>query len=288
MGKQRYYNKADLILIVSNSTLRATSGAFNNFATIIPEKQVTNFLRTTSTFFNKRESKTIKATEIDIGHLKRWSETNNTLRAALGRDIRSIYVADKRTQSAGTESGVRLVNGQTLPSLGLTVATPNPLYVKGHYNAPAADLGTANTAHTRPASLVADAVTLLSGNWNDGNSDGSLNSRIASDTTVNAALIGGIVPTADGFYSGGVENFPRFLEKWSGKTLTYNGSMVVMFYSQIANAPWGGTADVYSPPSRNWAFDVNFMDATKLPPGTPELRAIVRGDWKLIARDTTS
>lgn len=288
IGKQRYYNKADLVLVVSNSVIRATSGAFNDFGTTIPENQVTNFMRTSGAFYDKRQSKTINTTEIDVAKLKKWSETNHTLRAVLGRDLRSVYVADKRTQSATTQSGVRLVNGQTLPSLGLTVATPNPLYVKGHYNAPPGDLGTANTAHTKPASLVADAVTLLSGNWNDASSGSPLNSRIPTDTTVNAALIAGIVPTEDGYYSGGVENFPRFLEKWSGRTLTYNGSMVVMFYSKIANAPWGGTADIYSPPARNWAFDINFMDATKLPPGTPELRAIVRGDWKLIPKNTTS
>ena len=103
-------------------------------------------------------------------------------------------------------------------------------------------------------------------------------SRNAADTTINAALLGGIVPSNGSSYSGGVENFPRFLENWSGDTLAYNGSMVVMFYSKLATAPWG-TSDVYSPPTRQWTFDLNFMDVTKLPPGTPEVRALIRGEW---------
>ena len=48
----------------------------------------------------------------------------------------------------------------------------------------------------------------------------------ATNTTVNAGIISGIVPSGSGYYSGGVENFPRFLEDWSGKTFTYYGSML--------------------------------------------------------------
>jgi hypothetical protein len=172
----------------------------------------------------------------------------------------------------------------------LTVATPNPLYVKGHYNSPSSPnyRGTANTSNTRPASLVADAITILSQNWNDANGNTSLGSgnRNAIDTTVNAAFLAGIVPSDGDYYSGGVENFPRFLENWSGDTFTYNGSMVVMFYSHYAVGPWTGTGVVYNPPNRNWSFDINFMDATKLPPGTPQLLTMVRGSWTLLPPDT--
>jgi hypothetical protein len=203
----------------------------------------------------------------------------------LNRDVSSVYIADKRTQSGGTMPAVRVVNGQTLPNSGLTVATPHPLYVRGHFNAPAAHLGTANTSLTKPASLVGDSINILSTAWDDGDSNKSLSSRVAAHTTVNAAILSGIVPSDGANYSGGVENFPRFLENWSNKTLTYNGSMVVMFYSAEATAPWG-KADVYNPPGRNWAFDLNFMDATKLPPGTPQLLTTIRGSWKVIPPNT--
>jgi hypothetical protein len=283
IGKQRFYNKSDLIVLVSNSTVRVMSGLFNNFATTIPAAQYTNFLQTNVSFFNTREAKTVKTTQLDVAKLRTWSQTNTTL--SLGRDVRAIYIADLRSQTSSTESGVRIINGQTLPSMGLTVTTPNPLYVKGHFNAPSAYLGTTNTTGTLPSALIGDSINVLSVNWNDANSTLALGSRNADDTTVNAAFLGGIVPSNGTYYSGGVENFPRFLEDWSGETFTYNGSMVVMFYSQISTGPWLGTGttyNIYNAPTRNWTFDLNFLDPTKLPPGTPELRKLVRGQWSLV------
>jgi lipoprotein-anchoring transpeptidase ErfK/SrfK len=95
------------------------------------------------------------------------------------------------------------------------------------------------------------------------------------------------VPTTNwNVYSGGAENFPRFLEDWNTstgkKTFTYNGSMVVLFPSQYATSPWG-MANVYDPPARNWAFDLNFMDAKKLPPGTPSVSTLIRGTWQIVS-----
>ena len=286
IGRQRFYNKTDLVVLVSNGAVRVTSGLLNNFGTSIPSNQFGLFLNTNSSFFNKREGRMILTTDLDVAQLKLWSETNQLLRPILGeRDLRSIFIGDYRTQSGSTESGVRVRNGQTLPSLGLTVATPNPLYVLGNYNAPAAHLGTTNTSLTRPAALVGDSISVLSSAWSDANSTLSLASRTAADTTVNAALLAGIVPSSGSFYSGGVENLPRFLENWSGRKLAYNGSMVVMFLSRLAVAPWGGS-DVYNPPNRQWTFDLNFMDVTKLPPGTPEVRALVRAQWTALRAGT--
>jgi len=283
MGKQRYYNKTDLVIVVSNTTVTATSGNWNGFATPIPTNELKLFFSTNVSFRNARENKTVQAVQIDVGALRNWNATNTSIRNGLARDVSSIYVADKRTLANTSQSGVRLVNGQTLPASGLTVATPNPLYVLGHYNAPAAFLGTSNTTTTLPASLVGDSINVLSTGWTDNNSTNA--TRNASDTTVNAAFLGGIVPSNGTYYSGGVENFPRFLENWSNRTFTYNGSMVVMYYSQIATAPWGGSG-VYSAPNRNWTFDLNFMDATKLPPGTPQVLATIRGSWKTVAPNT--
>lgn len=287
MGRQRFHNKADLVVLVSNSSVTVKSGQFNNFASTVTPGEYSQWLNTSVTFFNKRENKTVKTTEIDVGKLKLWSAANTNLWPALGgRDVRSVYVADLRSQTASTESGVRLKNGQSLPPLGLTVASPNPLYVQGHYNAPSFHLGTTNTSSTKPAALIGDAINVLSTAWNDANSSSSLSSRTAADTTVNAAFMGGIVPSNGTSYSGGVENFPRFLENWNNRTLAYNGSMVVMFYSKIATNVWG-TGDVYSPPIRQWTFDLNFMDATKLPPCTPEVRALIRGQWAQVKPGTS-
>jgi hypothetical protein len=292
MGKERYYNKADLIILVSDSGIAVKSGRVNNFATAIPSSQYSQFIDTSVTFFNKRENKTIKTTQINVGNLRQWNQTNTLLRPILpAQDVGTIYVDDMRSQSASTESGVRLVNGQTLLPKGLTVATPNPLYLQGNYNAPASSLGTANTADTLPASVVADAVTVLSTAWKDPNSGGALSSRNAANTTVNAAFLAGIVPTTTGSYSGGVENFPRFIEDWSGKTFTYNGSMVVMYESRYATGQWRGTGSsigIYNPPNRNWAFDQNFRNPNRLPPGCPGVRALIRDKWAMIKPNSTS
>ncbi len=104
----------------------------------------------------------------------------------------------------------------------------------------------------------------------------------AGTTTINAAMLEGIVasnPNISGNYSGGVENFLRLLENWSGDTLTYNGSIVVLFYSQYATNSWQPTGNYYNPPTRKWAFDLNFDNALKIPPLTPDSKAMIRGNW---------
>jgi hypothetical protein len=206
-----------------------------------------------------------------------------------GHQLDSVYVDDQRSVP-GDLTAVRLVNGAAMPTTnGLTVATQLPLYVLGNYNLNNGDpnAGT-NTSLTQPASLVGDAVTILSSAWNDGTSSSTTASgRLAVNTTVNAAIIAGIVSTTavgnNKYYSGGVENFPRFLEDWDNKALTYNGSMVVMFNSRYATNFWqspSGSA-YYTPPARKWAFDVNFLNQTKLRPSTPQLRVLVRGQWTI-------
>jgi hypothetical protein len=115
----------------------------------------------------------------------------------------------------------------------------------------------------------------------------ALSKRLANNTTINAAMVAGIVPTGNGYYSGGLENFPRLLEDWTGKTFTFNGSIAALFRSEIANAPWGASADVYISPIRNWGFDANFSDSTRQPPGTPEVRTIIRGAWTTVLANST-
>ena len=287
IGRSRYYNQADMILTVSDTGIRATSGMFDNFATPIPTNQLVAMLTTTNSFTDARESKTVRPIDINVGALALWSQTNSSLRPALGaKDVSSVYVVDNRTLTGTALGAVRLVNGQNLPAGGLTVVTARPLYVFGNYNQTnAANLGTSHTDTTRPASLVADAVTILSPNWQDARSPLAVGSRMASPTTVNAAILTGVVETTLGKYSGGMENFPRFLETWgAANTFTYNGSMVRMFPSRFATNAWG-LGNVYSPPKRNWAYDQNFNDPTKLPPLTPSLVKVMRGQWTTVAPD---
>jgi hypothetical protein len=307
LGRQRLYNKADLIVLVSNNTAVAKSGAYNNFSVIIPWSEISEsppkgkgggknkgrgkrlqlglkdpydgVISTNALFFNYRENKTIRCTEIDITQLL---DHYDYLVTCLGRQVRTIYVADMRADNSLVQSGVRIVYGETLPAGGLTIASPNPLYVEGDYNVPLAYIGTTNTSGSVPAALIGDAITLLSEAWYDTNSLGALGRRIATNTTVNAAIIAGFVPTGGGYYSGGLENLPRLLEDWTGKTLTVNGSLAGLFPSAKANAPWGARPDVYTPPRRNWSFDSKFTSPSGLPPNTPEVRTVIRRGWEVV------
>lgn len=286
LGRLRYYNQCDLVIVATNGGVSATSGAFNNFATTIPPGDVAAFASATNSFNDAREGRAVQPIDLNIGKLKAWAETNNTLRAAqAGFVMNSVYVLDKRTLPAGSLGAVRVVNGLALPVNGLTVATGRPLYVQGDYNQTnAANLGTANTSTTRPASLVGDAITILSDAWTDANSSSAVAARVAASTTVNAAFLTGVVETTTAHYSGGMENFPRFLETWgSANVFTYNGSMVKMFPSLYATNAWNNNNNIYSPPKRNWAYDLNFEDPTRLPPKTPSVLKVFRSKWSTAA-----
>ncbi len=289
MYSQRFYNNCDVVILVAETDVSVRGGGISQgVGPVVNWNVASNWISTNKTFTDLRENKTVVVTEIDIGKFAEWAtNSSNPIRQAIrntqNREINSIYVADLRARTSTRMPAVRLVNGAVLPPSGLTVATPNPLYVWGHYNASGSSLGSTNTANTRPAALIADAITILSENWKDTNSSEGIASRKATDTTVNAAFMAGIVETVGNNYSGGLENFPRFLEDWTGRTNTYNGSMVVMFPSQIATNRWQGTGSVYNPPRRNWSFDVNFYNPDKLPPLCPSVRAVIRYKWATIA-----
>jgi hypothetical protein len=288
MGRERYYNKAELVIQVTDTNVSVgVKQRYASSLTSIPWLATTNFISTNKTFTDQRESKTILTTEIDVGKFITWAATNVTVITTLGVNTPPdlLYVRDSRTTNSTKMGGVRLVNARTLPSRGLTVATPNPLYTKGHYNQPSDSyLGTTNTSNTKPASLVSDAYTLLSNLFTDSASSSSYSSRVAENTTVVAAVITGNVvstgsPSGSTGYSGGVNNLPRLLEAWSGRNYYLNGSLVCLFNSAMATAPFQSPGVYYSAPTRNINFDPNFLDSTKLPPGTPAVRALVRGKW---------
>ncbi len=291
MGRERFYNKAELVILVSNATVTVgVKTPFTSGLTTIPWNATTNWISTNKTFTDQRENKTILTTEIDVGKYTTWAATNTTVISILGTGVKPnvLYVGDYRSESATKMAGIRLVNGQTLPDRGLSVATPNPLYTKGHYNQPTTgNLGTTNTANTQPASLVCDAYTLLSSGFMDSASSSSYTTRSAENTTVVAALVTGNVLSST-VYSGGVNNLPRLLEAWSGRTFTLNGSLVCLYNSAKATNIFQSPGVYYSAPSRNINFDQKFTDPTNMPPGTPMMRVLVRGKWTTPPPGTTT
>jgi hypothetical protein len=183
---------------------------------------------------------------------------------------------------------LKLVNGASIDldedsdgvPYGLAITSENPIYVQGHYNAP----GTFDGDHVA-CSIIADAVTFLSRNWSDKNSFDNPHrpsSRPALTTYYRTALISGKslpFPHPDGQAEdfgtdGGVHNFIRFLENWGGQTLYYRGSIVSLFTNRQAVGIYKCCNNVYSPPSRGYRFDVEFLDPDLLPPRTPMFRDV--------------
>jgi len=247
--------------------------------------------------------KTVQAVQIDLAKFNIWltnsgatnsgASFNTTCNSSSHKahPIDSVYVYNAVPLTSTTVPAVRLANGGMLPSqtapYGFTLATAMPVYVKGNYNASnnlGSSLNLNSTVYTWPAGIMADAITILSTNWSDSSTG---KAPTAGSTTVNAAILAGIVQSnTNGYssstgigYSGGVENFLRTLENWSSVNLYYNGSIIVMFPSQYATNQWVQTGNYYDAPSRHWAFDTNFTQQGKLPPLTPQSKGVIRANW---------
>jgi hypothetical protein len=151
---------------------------------------------------------------------------------------------------------------------GLTIVTDQAIYIEGNYN----------STRKVPAAFLADSLNVLSNSWNDSNSQKNLNKRVASNTTINAAFLAGtdltggddgVAGQSNGAYNGGLENYPRFHEKWSGRTLYYAGSFVSLNTPRHVDGAWVYGGMQYKAPGRAWNYDTDFNDAANLPPLTP-------------------
>ena len=245
-----YENKAGLKIVDGEAWYKTLAGTWQN----VTSNLTSGGTLSSKTFYDARELKTVTTYDIDISKL-------NTSGYFPSNGI--VYAS--RAQVSGTVQAIRLVNGSTLAN-ALTVATSNPLYIKGDYN----------TVNKKPSAVFTDALSILSNNWNDANSTKSLSSRTASNTTVNVSFLTGNTNSEDGHYSGGLENLPRFLENWDSKTFTYRGSMVDLWFSEQATGLWGS---YYSPPNRDWAFDTDLLNPANLPPGTPVVNIVQNTSW---------
>jgi hypothetical protein len=203
--------------------------------------------------------------------------------------------------------------GKLSTTKGITVSTENMVYIWGSYNTtgilvgPPAGTSTLNNGGYLgpqiPSSIVADAIFPLSRTWSDsmssmnpegGNSGVAMRTADANvtlpgqETSVRAAIIAGTNMSAltgspdagnaaDSRLSGGIHNFPRFLENWLTPQRRWNfvGSFCPLFHSTQALGPWIYlTQQVYGAPTRNWAFDTTFKTPARLPPGTPQFQYI--------------
>jgi hypothetical protein len=298
ISQRRMSNKAGIVINISGTTATLTLQN-GTVATAAQQTAIRAAFTGKTTMYDQREGKTVDVANINVRAL---TPTLNALGAANFNSV--LYIVDT-TPVSGTSprpKTVRLQNGGVLPDAGLTIASQNPIYIQGDYNTgtsatvlptavPANSTGNpSGTAsptvpgYTRKASSVlGDAVMFLSNSWNDANSSLSLSNRTASNTTYNTAVLSGFLPS--GYtnpsgtqygYSGGANNFPRFLETWSSRTCTYTGSMVQLFNSQTFTGAWG-LGNIYAPPTRRWNFDNNFLN--NAPPGSLICVVYSRGTW---------
>ena len=188
---------------------------------------------------------------------------------------------------------------------GFTVASEEPAYILGNYNA--SDAAGFGDPHASSA-VIADTVTLLSKNWNNEQSmfnprsaagsascpstaslasaAGNGSGRQACTTSYRVAIASGKSvpfprPSAAGNdfgTDGGVHNFLRYLEEWGGQTSNYEGSLVSLYFSQYGVGAFKCCNMVYNPPGRNYSFDLDFTDPSKMPPGTPRFIDVVNVD----------
>jgi Tfp pilus assembly protein PilX len=248
-GNEDSYQNLATFQIIDGVAQAKVGTVWVNVSALLPSGTVT-----TKSFYDAREGKTVNTTQVDISKLK-----TSTYYPANG----VMYSSDQRTGFNAT----RLVNGSDVGS-PISIVCENPLYIQGNFN----------STTKQPVFVAGDAVTFLSNSWDDAKSTLAKTSRIAKKTTVNCSFMTGNTNTTSSQYNGGLENLPRFLEKWTDTSFVWRGSMVNLWNSLQAIGNWSGT--YYDPPIRDWAYDTDLDDPTKLPPETPKVRIFQRVGWQ--------
>lgn len=184
-------------------------------------------------------------------------------------DFNGILWCGRTYEPGDRPDGTQFKNAAALPREGLTVVSDKPVYLWGDFN----------SADKVPAAVMADAVTVFSNDWDPARSGERRPPAALEDTTVNAAILAGNVPSDPDSYSGGVQNLVGLRQDWSQgqkrwTRLNITGSFVCLGASRYATAPYG--AGYFDPPERDFSFDTDFLDPDLLPPGTPLVARISR------------
>lgn len=251
-----YENKCTLKIVDGVAEYQETDGTWIDVTSALQSSGTVS----TTTFYDAHQAKTVESWDIDMSKLKTspYFPRNGIM-----------YTANTST-SGGTIKATRVKNASDIGQ-PFTLSSKNSVYVKGNYN----------TVNKQPSAIMTDALTILSNNWADSKSTSSLSSRVATATTVNCSYMTGNQNTGEGgsAYNGGFENLPRFLEKWDGVSFTWRGSAVDLWLSEEATNAWSYGV-YYTAPNRNWAFDEDLRDPTRLPPGTPLIALMQKVSWR--------
>ncbi len=245
--KGYYHENAGLAIIVSEDGLSYT-------ATDADGNDITTFVSSAVTLTDIPD---MRQSDSDPTRL-RVAQIDMAALAATGYAPANglVYAAHEGMGDGLEARGLVLTNGSEIPS-ALTVASAGPVYVHGDYN----------TVSKKSAAVIGDAINLLSNAWDGTKAPGTLPS--ATETTFNFAMITGSYESVQGRYNGGLENLPRFHERWSGIPCNISGSFVNIYDSQYATGDWAYGSDRYTAPIRNWEYDEAFNSISGLPPFTP-------------------
>ncbi len=280
LAVRRAYNRAGLIVTVTSAGAITTTKVESGVATDVTST-FSSVFTAPANVYDAREAKNVKMTDINISTLKTKLDALRAATDSTHFEFNGLMYINLLSSTSSTPAAVRLLNGTNLPvnnSAGFSVATNGGIYVKGSYNT---TLYTNPDGTTRnlPAMLIGDAVTVLSSNWSDLTAALPLASRIATSGTtyINAGLLTGNIPSSGTNSSGGAQNLVRYLENWSGCTVSYLGSIGRLFTSTNFVAPYPGSGTVYIQPNRLFSFDSNYL--TYSPPGTPTTTSFSRGGF---------
>jgi hypothetical protein len=204
--------------------------------------------------------------------------------------------------------------GRNLPG-AMTVASDQSIYLQGDYNTIAkkpaaimADTITTLSVNCLSANQTQDPFNVPTANvncvinwWNLNPARtqpwavGAIDSPVgvmygAQTTSVNAAFLSftnqswGNLGSGRGYgsryYSGGLNNYMRFLENWNGQNFNYNGSLVSLGTPLEFGGGYraGGQArtpllppSYFNAPNRNFNYDTSFNAFPSLPPMTPSV-----------------
>ena len=236
----------------------------------------------------------------------------------------NIYKADSTTLNLDSVKVVDLTNfnEKTIlraprdpteysePSIGMTFVSNNVVYAVANFNlhqdALGNELDPMDSASYdkysdlwRPVAFISDAFKILSPTYKDNlswsNETGGDVQTVTQDWELNAVILTGHIQThwegSSVKYSGGLENFPRFIENWRGRRLKIRGSFIELWESTFNNANWRHTGNkTYNPPHRNWGYDVRFQNIFDLPPLFMEFfpctteGVFVTGGWSEISK----
>ena len=257
-------NVTDLILNGESSSGNAIIGYLN------PVRETSNAFQDC-----REDDRNVDTTDIDLYALGQWYEAYLSDQSlSLAGDGILLYVSRSPdasfTNSSGNLQAIRLLEidatSQAQLSDETTVASDNPVYIQGDFN----------TIDTKGVAIVGDAINILSNAFTGKTCNGGLSS--ATETSIYAAFFGGNVPTPSGggTYSGGLENYPRFHESWSGVDCNIKGSFINLWTSSQATGNWAYGSDRYNAPGREWGWDVRFQDPSFWPPFIPSIFSIER------------